>query len=380
MAKDKQSHSPPPEDAIQVVVKSEMDALSRRTLVVLGIGAAILVLLFFLWQALGLLSLLFTSILLATFLRSISNLLKKHTRFSSGMALAIVSAVLVALLVLFIALLAPPLVEQFNQLKEAIPSSLEILEREVAQYEWGQQLYDQLTSFESLLADRIILDQLAGIFSSTVGILLSMALVLFVGIYLAIDPQLYLNGLLQLLPVNRRARYRQVLEACKTTLQWWLLGRALSMLAVGIMVSVGLWLMGIPLAFALGILAALLDFIPNVGPVLATAPAILIALVQNPLKALYVLLLYFVIQQVESYLITPIIQQKTVKLPPALTIIAQVLLTLLLGAVGLVIASPLLAVTIVIIRMLYVEDFLGDKPTAQPATNVENKTEEAETN
>jgi len=118
--------------------------------------------------------------------------------------------------------------------------------------------------------------------------------------------------------------------------------------------------MGIRLALALGILAALFDFIPNIGPVLATAPAVLIAFMQSPLKGLYVLILYFIIQQVESFLITPIIQQKTVKLPPALSIVTQLLLTFVLGAIGLVIASPLLAIVLVVIRMIYIEDFLGD--------------------
>lgn len=141
---------------------------------------------------------------------------------------------------------------------------------------------------------------------------------------------------------------------------WWLIGRLLSMLIVGITVTISLWLLGIPLALTLGLLAALLDFIPNLGPTLATVPAVLLALMQSPTQAVYVLLIYIVIQQAESYLLTPIVQHRTVSLPPALTIIAQVILGVLFGVMGLILASPLAAVVLVLIKMLYVEDVLGD--------------------
>jgi len=339
---------------------SETDLLSRRTMIVLGIGAGVIILLVFLWRSLGILSLLFTSILLAILLRSMSNVVRDRLKISDGWALTIIFLLLIALAVLFVVWLSPLLMEQFNQLEAVIPKSLHMLEREVAKYEWGEQIYLQLTSIEGLLTDKVVLDQLAGIFSTTLGGIGSFIFVIIVAIYLAVDPQTYIKGILSLIPLNRRARYQQVLTACKTTLQWWLFGRALSMLAVGVMVSITLWLMGIRLALALGILAALFDFIPNIGPVLATAPAVLIAFMQSPLKGLYILILYFIIQQVESFLITPIIQQKTVKLPPALSIVTQLLLTFVLGAIGLVIASPLLAIMLVVIRMIYIEDFLGD--------------------
>ncbi|MDZ4159759.1 MAG: AI-2E family transporter, partial [Anaerolineaceae bacterium] len=230
------------------------------------------------------------------------------------------------------------------------------------QYEWGRLLLEQTITWENILREQsVLLERVTGIFSSTVGAIISLAIIVFLGFYLAIQPNLYIQGFLHLFPLNNRERMHAVLEECGQTLQWWLLGRAISMVSVGTMISIGLGIMGIPLAMALGFLAALLDFIPNIGPVVATLPAVIIALGQDPVKALYVLILYFVIQQIENYLITPIIQQRTVDLPPALTIVAQVLLTVILGAFGLLIASPLMAVLIVIVRMLYVEDILGDR-------------------
>jgi predicted PurR-regulated permease PerM len=133
-----------------------------------------------------------------------------------------------------------------------------------------------------------------------------------------------------------------------------------SMIVVGLLTAVGLWALGMPLALTLGLLAALLTFIPNLGPTLAVVPAALLALLQSPTKSLYVILLYLVIQAVESYLLIPLVQRQAVSLPPALTITAQVLLGILVGGFGLVLATPLTAAVMVLVRMLYIEDALGD--------------------
>jgi predicted PurR-regulated permease PerM len=334
----------------------------RGALRVLGVAVAVIVLLLLVWNVLGLLALFFASVLLAVLLRSLSRALSRRTRLPIGWALTLVVVLMFVLLILGVWLLYAPLEGQFRELEHILPQSLDLLRAELAHYEWGEPLYEQLLSFDELLVDSVLLiDRVAVVFSSTVGVLVSFLIVVFMGIYLAADPETYINGLLRLAPINRRPRLRQVLEACKDTLQWWLLGRGLAMLVVGALVTVSLWILGVPLAPALGILAALLDFIPNVGPILATIPAVLIGLVQGPAKAAAVLVVFFVIQQLESYLITPLIQQQMVKIPPALTIVAQVILVLLLGALGLLIASPLVAVLVVVVRMLYVEDVLGDR-------------------
>ena len=127
-----------------------------------------------------------------------------------------------------------------------------------------------------------------------------------------------------------------------------------------VVTAVGLWLLGVPLALTLGLLSGLLNFIPNVGPLLAAAPALLIALTQGPTQALYVALLYLAYQSVDGYLLTPIVTQRTVAVPPAVTLLAQVLLGASAGLYGLLLASPLVAAGLVIVRLLYVEDILGD--------------------
>jgi predicted PurR-regulated permease PerM len=130
------------------------------------------------------------------------------------------------------------------------------------------------------------------------------------------------------------------------------------MLCIGTFVGGGLWLIGVPLWLPLGILTALLNFIPNFGPIISAVPQILIALASDPTKALWVVALNVAAQNLEGYLITPLVQRKAVEMPPALTILSQVLMGMLLGPLGVVLAAPLTASAIVVVKMLYVEDAL----------------------
>jgi predicted PurR-regulated permease PerM len=125
----------------------------------------------------------------------------------------------------------------------------------------------------------------------------------------------------------------------------------------GTLTALGLWLLGVPLALTLGLLAALLNFIPNIGPIIAGVPAVLLALMHSPMQALYVVGLYLVLQSVDGYLLTPLVDRCTVSVPPALTLAAQ----MLLGGLGLALASPLTAAAIVLVQKLYIEDTLGDR-------------------
>lgn len=202
--------------------------------------------------------------------------------------------------------------------------------------------------------------RMTGVLTTTVGTVASAVLVAFLGLFFAAQPRKYHDGLVRLVPPDRRARAREVLGRVGETLRWWLLGKALSMTLVGTLSALGLWLLEIPLALTLGLIAALLGFVPNFGPVIAVVPAALIALSHSAASAGHVLLLYLGIQTVESYVITPLVQQRTVSLPPGLLLGTQVIVGGLLGALGLALSTPMLAVAVVLVDMLYVEDVLHD--------------------
>jgi predicted PurR-regulated permease PerM len=158
-----------------------------------------------------------------------------------------------------------------------------------------------------------------------------------------------------------------VLHRLADTLWWWLLGRVASMTFIGVVTGIGLWLLDVPLAFVLGLLASLLSFIPNIGPILSAIPAILLAWVAGPEKALWVTGLYVGVQVVESFVLDPFIDRKTVYLPPAFTVFAQLVLALLGGLLGVALATPLAAAMVVLVAMLYVQDVLGRRDIELPA-------------
>ncbi len=145
------------------------------------------------------------------------------------------------------------------------------------------------------------------------------------------------------------------------TLYWWFLGRLINMAIIGVLTAIGLWALGIPLVLPLSIIAFVLDFIPFFGPVLSAIPAILIAFPNGGASsALYVVILYVAIQSCESYLIQPLIQSRAVELPPVLTIVGQLFAGTILGAVGVAFATPLTVASMVLVKMLYVEEMLDD--------------------
>jgi predicted PurR-regulated permease PerM len=187
-----------------------------------------------------------------------------------------------------------------------------------------------------------------------------LLIILVTGIYFAAAPRTYANGIIALVPIARRPRARQVLVELGDTMRGWLFGQMLDMAIVAALIGIGLTLLGVPLALPLAVVAGLFNFVPYVGAIAGAVPAVLIAFGQNPSDALWVALLFIGVQTLEGYFIMPQIQQRTVHLPPALAILSQTALGTLFGAFGLILATPAAAAGLVAVRMIYVEDILGD--------------------
>jgi predicted PurR-regulated permease PerM len=186
-----------------------------------------------------------------------------------------------------------------------------------------------------------------------------VVLVLFMAVLFAAQPNLYVRGTLRLVPKHKRDRLAEVMHRVGQTLRRWMLGQLGLMLFVGVTSTLGLWLLDVQAALALGLLAGLLTFIPFLGPVIAAVVAVLVSLSDGPLTAAWVALLYIGIQTMEG-LLEPLVQQKTVYLPPVLLLMSQLALGVLVGLVGVVLATPLAAALMVMVQMLYVEDVLQD--------------------
>ncbi|HET6836608.1 MAG TPA: AI-2E family transporter [Gemmatimonadales bacterium] len=200
-----------------------------------------------------------------------------------------------------------------------------------------------------------------GFFSSTMAALAGFILILFVAIFVAVDASTYHKGLMHLFPHRARRRAGEVLSSTATMLRRWLLTQFVAMIAVGALTATVLLLLDVKAALGLGIIAGILEFIPIAGPIIAAVPGIAMSFLDGPEKAVYVTLAYIAIQQVEANLITPLLMKRGLELPPVLTITAQGVLSLVFGFIGLLVAVPMLAATIVPIKMLYVRDVVGDQ-------------------
>lgn len=339
---------------------------TKRVLTIIGIVLAFALVILLIYSAFDIFMLAFAAILLAVFLRGLADLVNEYLHISEGKAVLVVSLILVIILGGSIALLAPSIAEQFQHLREELPRSAENVSAYVSQYAWGRAIIEQMPStsdIESKVSTMSLLSSVGGLFSTTAGMIANFFIAILLALYLAAEPKIYINGLSKLFPVDSRPRFFQVTDEIGETLRWWLIGKSGSMLVIGILTWIGLSILGVPLALTLGLIAGLLSFIPNFGPILSAIPALLFAFIESPITAVYVAGLYIGVQLIESNLVTPWIERQTVELPPALTIIFQIILGVLTGGLGLVLATPILAVVMVLVQMLYVEDVLGDKDT-----------------
>ncbi len=332
--------------------------MNARTVAQVVIAALVVLVLVFAGE---IVLLLFAAILLAVMLRALSELLSKYARIPQGWALAAVVVLLVLSFTVAGWLIAPSIGEQVRDLRTALPAAMQRLQLELSRFAWLETLLDNAPRPDSLAAQPALASKVTGAVSNTLAALANTVVVLVIALYLAADPRPYVDGTVRLFPMKQRDRAREVLHAMGETLRWWLTGKALSMVIVGVAVFIGLAALGVPLAAALALIAALLEFIPNIGPIVAFVPAALFALLEGPAQVLYVAIFYVAIQTLESYLLTPLIERRTVELPPALTLLALVLAGLLFGWLGLLLAAPATAALLVLVQMVYLEDTLGER-------------------
>ena len=331
----------------------EWSFLHRLLAVAVAAGMAVLV-----WQAAQVLFTAFSAILIAVLLSSLADALHRHLGLRRGLALGLVVVLLAAALGATGWLFGSQLGAQFGQIAQAVPASFRAIRGEMEKTVWGHFLLSQTPSLDL----SVLLRGVTGIVGSALGLVADIVVILFAAVYLAVDPGLYRRGFLRLVPRAREARADEILCAAGEALRLWLAGQFVAMATIGVLAGIGLSLLGIPAALALGVIAALGEFIPIVGPVLGAVPAVVIGFAQGPMMAVWVALLYLVIQQTESNLLMPVIEQRMVSLPPVLTLFSTVTFGLLFGLIGVLFATPLTVVGMVLTQMLYVEDLLGKGP------------------
>lgn len=318
--------------------------------------------LFILWQGAEVFLLVFAGLLLAVFLRSLSDTLSNHTPLAENWALIFVLLAIIIAVTLGVWFLAPSVQKQFEDLTNELPAVYEMAQNQLSQFPLGKKIVEQMPTAQEFVLGRKsgnIFGRVTGMFSTALDVAVNILIVLMTAIYFAFNPNHYKKGLLKIVPKKYEKRVRETLAAVHYALRKFLLGISGSMAINGTLTFLGLWFLGVPFAIPLGIIAGLLSFIPNIGPLIAGFPAVVIALAQSPTQAVYVMILYLAVQNLDGFIITPLIQQHAVSIPPVLIITAQLLLAVIFGFLGLLLAVPLTAAVFVIVKMLYVEDFLN---------------------
>lgn len=313
-------------------------------------GGALLAAMLLIDNLANVLLLIFAGLLFGIFLHGLADLLSRHSGLPLPLSLALVLLAMLTLLGVGFAVLGVEAASQLEQLGPRLQEAWEQMRARFKLYDWSRVLLSE-RNLRTLLPDRELwLPRIGGLFSNTIGLLAGMVVVLFIGLYGAATPRVYRNGLLQMLPPAGRPRVVRRLDRLVATLRSWLLGTFVRMSLVGVAVTAGLWLLDVPLALALGLIAFALDFVPYLGPVIAACPALVVALAVSPSTAMSVVLLYVVIQAAENYVLSPLIDFRSVHLPPVATISAQLVFGALFGALGVLFATPLAASLLVVLR------------------------------
>ncbi|MFD2190517.1 AI-2E family transporter [Pistricoccus aurantiacus] len=364
--------------------KSENHHLSdyaRRVWVTVGIVVITMLLLLAIWFSLNVLLMVFAGLLVTLFFSIPTNYLHQHSPLSRGLSLLVVMLVFLALLVGFFLNFALGMNQEFERLLNILPDSWSSLEDAIRQYPLGSRIIDRFEQFSnqfSMPSDEIrsLSSRLTTVFSSALGAFLNVFAVVLIGLFVLIEPDSYKKGVIVLVTPARRDEARGFLDLVYHKLTWWLVGRLISMSVIGLLFGLGLWGLGVPMALSLGILAGLLSFIPYLGPVLAAIPALLVAFTQGPTTMLYVGLLYLAIQFLESNIVTPLVQRKAVSIPPALLLVVQLWLGIYTGILGLLLAEPLIVMSMLIVQRFYVKGWLEDKKPTEAKEEILQEQEE----
>ncbi|WP_066218922.1 AI-2E family transporter [Formosa haliotis] len=328
-------------------------SFQKKVWIVVGILAFSIITLLLLKATFRVFLLILAGALIAIFFRGLSSFIQKKTKWKEGIcvAISIISTFLIVIGLFW--LIGAKVQDQMAELVETLPKTVENAKAKLNESSIGRTIVDNFSSRDSIEKAQGFAGQF---FQSTFGFFGDLYVILFIGIFFTISPKTYINGLVQLIPIKGQETGRQVLNNISNQLLNWLKGTFFSMFIVFVLTAVGLAIIGIPLWLVLALLAGLICFIPNFGPLIALIPAVLIGLLQSPETALLVAGLYILIQFIESNFITTLVQKKLLNLPPALIIIAQLIMGTLTGIWGLVLATPIIVILIVLVQDLYIKN------------------------
>jgi predicted PurR-regulated permease PerM len=327
----------------------------RRLLITL----AVLGLAYFVWLVSGVLLLAFAAVLLAVLLRGFADVIAVYAPIPQRWALTTAIVVVALFLAGFLALFGAQIGGQISQLFEALPPALDAAGSRIGISQASEKLQEAIASGSG----PGILSRAVGLGYTVLGAFADLVLVMVAAIYLAAEPRLYRRGAVKLLPPSQHRRALDAMDVTGNALRLWFGGQLVTMMLIGVVSALAFWWIGLPSPLALGLIAGVTNFIPFLGPILGTIPALVFAVTIDLATVLWTLGAILVIQQLEGNVITPFIQQRAVSMPPALVLFAIVVFGVLFGWLGVFLAVPLAVATTVLVKKLWIRQTLGEQTT-----------------
>ncbi len=327
-------------------------SFSKKVWITGGIFALIIVLLLLFKTLFGVFLLSLAGILLAVYFRGFANLIQHKLHWSSKLCLFLSVFINILLVAGFFWFVGARLQNQIAELSDTLPQTIQHLKEQLNQSDLGTKaLYYMNNAASSIKVESVA----KKFFSGTFGVLSDIYVVLLFAIFFTVDPMLYKKGLIHILPPKAKDKGDKLLDELNSVLKKWIKAQIIGFFFIAVFTGIGLWILGMPLILTLALIAGILNLVPNFGPLIAVIPAVLLGLMQGPSTAIIVACIYTGVQIIQSAVTQPIIQQKMVSLPPALTIFAQVAFGIVAGFWGVLLATPIVVIVLKVVDRLYVE-------------------------
>lgn len=294
--------------------------------------------------------------LIAVYFHGLGDLIQRRTKWSRRICMVVSITGSFIILGVLLWFMGSKVQAQIATLSDSLPNTYHNAKAQLAETPIGRKVLEGLSSGDS---DKFFTTA-QQFFSTSFGVLGNLYIILFLGIFFTASPSLYKDGLILLVPKSKKPVAKTIINRTSLSLKGWLKGTMISMVLITILLPIGLSIMGVPVALVLGLLTAILVIVPNFGSFAAMIPGVLLALTISPGTAVIVALIYIVVQTLVSNIIAPIVQKKIINLPPALTIIAQLVMAALAGVMGIIMAIPLLAIVMILVDELYVKEINVD--------------------
>ena len=331
-------------------------AWTRTTVMVMLIAIVLVALAALAWALLGVFLLFFGAILVALILHTVAAPIARLTHLPRAYALGLAGILILAVVGGTGWSFQAQVQSQLAGVLSAANTALPKIGARIGMPELASEI---VQSTGHWLTSGAALGQAASIGMTFVGAITSLVIVLFGGVYLAAEPELYRDGFISLLPAGARGPLRDTMDVAGRALKLWFLGQLVAMAVTGSLTFLAMWAIGMPSPLALGLIAAVTEFVPLIGPFIGAAPALLIGFSQGMSTFLWVAAAFVVIQQVESNLIQPLITNRSVSIPPALLLFSVIAFATLFGLPGVILAAPLTVGVYVAVGKLYVRRILG---------------------